>query len=99
MGGSGREASAAGGALTTAAWPLPPSRLLGARLPSTRLAFPTLPRCAAPVGIGLFAEDREQPAVNIFKRVEQKKLLSSVEKLGLLSKARLAASLLHAARV
>lgn len=36
---------------------------------------------------GYFLEDSEQPTVNIFKRVEQKKLLSSVEKLGLLSKA------------
>lgn len=38
-------------------------------------------------GTGLFLEDNEKPTVNIFKRVEQKKLLSNVEKLGLLSKA------------
>lgn len=38
-------------------------------------------------GTGIFLEDNEKPAVNIFKKVEQKKVLSSVEKLGLLSAA------------
>ena len=46
----------------------------------------TLPSRVPGIGtIGLFSEDRETPGVNIFKRIEQKKLLSSVEKMGLLS--------------
>ena len=35
--------------------------------------------------VGLFLEDRERPSVNIFKQVEKKRLLSTVEKAGLLS--------------
>jgi hypothetical protein len=34
--------------------------------------------------IGIFFEDREKSSVNIFKQVQNKKLLSTVEKSGLL---------------
>ncbi|KAI3429394.1 hypothetical protein D9Q98_005489 [Chlorella vulgaris] len=37
--------------------------------------------------IGIFFEDREKSSVNIFKQVQNKKLLSTVEKSGLLSTA------------
>lgn len=37
-------------------------------------------------GTGIFLEDRETSAKSPFKKIEEKKLLSSVEKLGLLSK-------------
>jgi hypothetical protein len=44
------------------------------------------PFCFPGIGsIGIFLEDREKPAVNIFKQVEKKKLLSTVEKAGLLT--------------
>lgn len=56
-------------------------------LRSDRFLFPPCLLCSLPAGIGsvgLFLEDREKPAVNIFKQVEKKKLLSGVEKSGLL---------------
>ncbi|KAL4419605.1 hypothetical protein ABPG77_001659 [Micractinium sp. CCAP 211/92] len=37
--------------------------------------------------VGLFLEDREKPAVNIFEQVQKKKLLTTVEQAGLLSAA------------
>lgn len=43
------------------------------------------PSLAGIGSIGIFLEDREKPAVNIFKQVEKKKLLSTVEKAGLLT--------------
>ena len=51
-------------------------------------SFPAPRSLLALAGIGsmgLFQEEREQPSVNIFKQVEKKKLMSSVEKAGLLS--------------
>ena len=43
------------------------------------------PVCSTGIGsVGIFLEDREKPAVNIFKQVEKKRLLSTVEKAGLL---------------
>lgn len=40
-----------------------------------------------PVGIGLFLEDKEQPEINLVKKIEASGLLSLTERLGLLSKA------------
>jgi len=37
-------------------------------------------------GTGLFLEDKEQSAKSAFKKIEEKKLLSTVEKTGILSK-------------
>ena len=35
--------------------------------------------------VGIFAEEREKSSVNIFKQVQKRKLLSSVEQAGLLT--------------
>jgi hypothetical protein len=40
-----------------------------------------------PVGIGYFLEDKEVGTKSVFKKIEEKKLLSTVQNLGLLSKA------------
>lgn len=51
----------------------------------TRLPLTQTPLPAGFGTIGLFAEDSERPGVNIFKQVQKKQLLSTVEKAGLLS--------------
>ena len=51
-------------------------------------SFPLIlvPRVVAGIGsVGIFAEEREGSSVNIFRQVQKKKLLTTVEQAGLLT--------------
>lgn len=64
--------------------------LLHTHLPAHRLSHPSLPLShfthAGFFGTGLFLEDRETSTKSAYKKIEEKKLLSSLESAGILSK-------------